>query len=842
MADYLGQQLGKYRLTRLLGAGGFAEVYLGVHVHLGTEAAIKLLHAQLVTPADAEKFRQEARTVAALVHPNIVRVLDFDIEGNIPYLVLDYAPNGSLRQHLPANTPLPPASILPYLMQVADALQYAHEQKLIHRDIKPENMLLGRRGEVLLTDFGIATVAQSTSMQKTQGVAGTAAYMSPEQLQGKPRPASDLYSLGVVVYEWLVGERPFQGGFTEVASQHLFTPPPPLREKAPTISPEVEQVVLTALAKDPKERFGSVRAFANAFAQASGAGATLGSFSTRMASPAPGVPTLTAPGNQPGATITAGNQLTPHITPQLTPLTSAPPAQLAPSILDAPTQLTPPPAGAPFAPGSTGPYQAVAPLASVGEGTIPGYASPGVATGPATYIPPGWAATAGASRTAENDTLLTNLPSSPGAPIVPQGGSGGQPRRRRWGMIALAAVVVLVLLSGGVAYAFLGGLIHLGQASTGGTSPATAATVTITPKKSDLSATLNLTAVVGASTDASKQQVGARILSVTTQEYSATVAATGQATKPATQASGILTVANPFNFSATLAAGSVFTGNDGVQVVTDAAAVDGPYQTVSVPAHAINPGSSGNIAAFDISRDWCNDGLPGGLALSNQLTPQSGGCGASNSVQNPNPFTGGQDASTGPVVQQSDIDNAANSLENQNQPNAQQLLQGQLKTGEQLIGTPQCKPNVTSNHPAGDEASQVTVTVTFTCTGEAYDHDGALALAENLLMQQAANDPGSGYALVGTIKTNLLSAAISDNQGTVAISVSAEGVWAYQFSDAQKQMLAAQIAGKNKQDAESLLTSQAGVAQVDIQLAGGGQTLPTDPRQISIVIQTVTGN
>ncbi len=337
MADYLGQQLGKYRLTRLLGAGGFAEVYLGVHVHLGTEAAIKLLHAQLVTPADAEKFRQEARTIAALVHPNIVRVLDFDIEGNIPYLVLDYAPNGSLRQHLPSGTPLPPASIVPYLMQVADALQYAHEQKLIHRDIKPENMLLGRRGEVLLTDFGIATVAQSTSMQKTQGVAGTAAYMSPEQLQGKPRPASDLYSLGVVVYEWLVGERPFQGGFTEVASQHLFTPPPPLREKAPTISPEIEQVVLTALAKDPKERFGSVRAFANAFAQASGAGATLGSFSTRMASPAPGTPGSTAQDYQPGTTVTAGNQLTPHITPQLTPQVSAatPPAQLTPSILHA---------------------------------------------------------------------------------------------------------------------------------------------------------------------------------------------------------------------------------------------------------------------------------------------------------------------------------------------------------------------------------------------------------------------------------------------------------------------------------------------------------------------------
>src|SRR5579885_2732031 len=141
MADYLGQQLGKYRLTRLLGTGGFAEVYLGEHIHLGTQAAIKLLHTQLASEAEVEKFRQEARTIASLTHPNIVRVLDFDVQDGTPYLVMDYAPNGSLRQHLPAGKPLAPADILPYLMQVADALQYAHDHKLVHRDIKPENML-----------------------------------------------------------------------------------------------------------------------------------------------------------------------------------------------------------------------------------------------------------------------------------------------------------------------------------------------------------------------------------------------------------------------------------------------------------------------------------------------------------------------------------------------------------------------------------------------------------------------------------------------------------------------------------------------------------------------------
>jgi serine/threonine protein kinase len=143
MAGRIGQPLGHYRLDHLLGTGGFAEVYLGTHLHLGMQAAIKLLQTQLATAGEVEKFRLEARTIAMLEHPHIVRVLDFGVEAGTPYLAMEYAPAGSLRQHLPAETPLPPASILPYVVQVASALHYAHEQQLIHRDVKPENMLLG---------------------------------------------------------------------------------------------------------------------------------------------------------------------------------------------------------------------------------------------------------------------------------------------------------------------------------------------------------------------------------------------------------------------------------------------------------------------------------------------------------------------------------------------------------------------------------------------------------------------------------------------------------------------------------------------------------------------------
>src|SRR5712691_6648063 len=266
MADRIGQQLDNYRLTRLLGAGGFGQVYLAEHLYRTTQVAIKIL-PQLAQD-DLHSFLIEARTFR-LKHPNIVQVLDFGVEGRTPFIVMEYAPNGTLRQRHPRGTRVPLPAIVSYVKQVASALQYAHDERLVHRDVKPENMLLGLNNEVLLSDFGIATIAHGTSSQSIETMAGTIPYMAPEQIQAHPRPASDQYSLGVVVYEWLCGDRPFQGTLTEVVAKHAMVPPPPLRERVPTISPDVEQVVMTALAKDPKQRFGSVLAFANPLEQAS---------------------------------------------------------------------------------------------------------------------------------------------------------------------------------------------------------------------------------------------------------------------------------------------------------------------------------------------------------------------------------------------------------------------------------------------------------------------------------------------------------------------------------------------------------------------------------------------
>jgi peptide/nickel transport system substrate-binding protein len=270
VADRLGQQFGNYRLVSLLGQGGYAEVYLGQHVRFNQQAAIKIVHSHL-SGQEVEHFQQEAETIATLAHPSIVRVFDFDVQDGVPFLVMDYAPNGSLRQRYPKGKLVPLPQIVSSVKPVAAALQYAHEKKFIHRDVKPENMLIGQHQEVLLSDFGIATIAHSTSSlnASAQGTSGTLAYMAPEQIEGHPRPASDQYALGVVIYEWLCGERPFEGSVSEVMAQHLSMPPLPLRERVQAIPPEVEQVVLRAMAKDPKARFASVAAFSAALEQAS---------------------------------------------------------------------------------------------------------------------------------------------------------------------------------------------------------------------------------------------------------------------------------------------------------------------------------------------------------------------------------------------------------------------------------------------------------------------------------------------------------------------------------------------------------------------------------------------
>lgn len=268
-SDLVGQQFGEYRLLRWLGGGGFGNVYLGEHIHDATQVAVKVLQARLSQSYELKEFINEARTMR-LIHPHIVRLLDFGIGMNdIPFLVIEYAPNGTLHHRHPRGTRVPLATVNDYVTAIASALHYAHEHHLIHRDVKPENMLIGPEQEIWLSDFGIATVAQSThTFTGRQGISGTLPYMAPEQIHGEPRPASDQYALGIVAYEWLCGQLPFRGTVVEMIAKHTVTPPPSLSARVPDLPAEVEQVIFTALQKDPAQRFATVQEFAEAFQHA----------------------------------------------------------------------------------------------------------------------------------------------------------------------------------------------------------------------------------------------------------------------------------------------------------------------------------------------------------------------------------------------------------------------------------------------------------------------------------------------------------------------------------------------------------------------------------------------
>ncbi len=406
----------------------------------------------------------------------------------------------------------------------------------------------------------------------------------------------------------------------------------------------------------------------------------------------------------------------------------------------------------------------------------------------------------------------------------PRNGGGAPPtvknKRRPLLVIALVALVVL-LIAGGIVYAAFGllGLLP-GTVST--------STVTITPASTDLKQTYTISAVTG-TPDASKQQVQARQLTSITPAQTQTVQATGTATTSGTHATGTLTILNLDSTPATFNAGTVVLNENSpsIQMVLDAAVTipgskNGNNSTADVFAHVAQTGTIGNVI------DWDHNG-------NTNLGFYNGSSYSCCAFYNLAPFTGGQNAGTSTVVKQSDIDGAANTLIAANTPNVQQVLQSKIQANEQLIGTPQCKPNVTSDHKVGDQAANVTVTVTFTCTGEVYDHAGALALAEQLLKQQAGSNPGSGYTLVGKVTTAITTSTVT--QGTITLIVNAKGLWVFHFSDAQKQALAKLIAGKSKTDAQALLTAQSGVKQADIT----GSTLPTDPSQITIVVRSVSG-
>jgi serine/threonine protein kinase len=275
--DLKGHKLGQYQLLELLGVGGMGAVYRGYQESLKREVAIKVMTPQLIQdPAYIARFTREAETAARLEHSHIVPVYDYGTEGPISYIVMRLLTGGTLdarlRQQIAQQAPLPsPGEVAEWLMQIAQALDYAHKQGVIHRDIKPSNVMFDSQGNAYLVDFGIAKLLYATSVLTTTGAAiGTPAYMAPEQWRAEePTPATDQYAVAVMTYALLCGRLPFDAptpyGFMH---KHLTEHPTPVQTYRPDLPAEVTAALERALAKTPEERFPTVSAFAQTIKEA----------------------------------------------------------------------------------------------------------------------------------------------------------------------------------------------------------------------------------------------------------------------------------------------------------------------------------------------------------------------------------------------------------------------------------------------------------------------------------------------------------------------------------------------------------------------------------------------
>jgi serine/threonine protein kinase len=773
--------LGNHRIIDEIGSGSFGVVYLGEHLYLShRKVAIKIMHsAHFDSWQDRESFLSEAHLLELLRHPHILPLLDIGIHEGAPYLVTEYMPKGSLHERL--------AQSHPHLLPPSESLRILSQIG--------QALAKAHQQNIIHRDLKPANILFSASEDALLADFGIATSLTTASVKQMDASGSPVY-MSPEQFQGIVSKESDQYALACIAYELFtghcpFTAPDPislgfkhLTETPPPLTfynPEIPTYVEQAVLKAlAKQRPDRFKSI-EAFIFS-----LLGSPHYRVNS---------TQRNHPQIRISLEDEPT-QSTRALEPTSISVLPASSPRIT---TTLNP-----------TSNYPLI-------EQTQSAVASYDIVTPLPLPVSIDFSPTSLTSSKMTPMVVSVDRQKNLLAKITQPANSL---KKRKPLVTATILFLILVLLISG-SFAAYYTFAYPGKAQ-----------VLITPQSKELSNTFSLTQTTDKSNTSPNTISGARLLTSTATKK-VTVAATGTASYAASQATGYVTFVNySSQYAWTFTAGKSFISNSGISIIIAQSLTLGGANsgdsTQTVPAYAANTGSSGNIPAYDLNTSCCPDTLGG----TNMVA-----------IYNATSFSGGHDAGTNTVVQQSDIDGASQPLLTPTQQSALSSIQAQVQTNERLVSKPQCRTEIVHNANVGDTVQSFDVTVTATCSAEVYNTLTASTTAITLLKAQAQNDLDPSFQLANIVASVTNVSVLNAKTGILSLTVLAEGFWDYHFSDNQKQALIKLIEGKSSQDAQMILSGQNGILSATVNISGGffiWNNVPQNPEQIVLHINDVS--
>lgn len=799
MLSLEGKQLGNYDVIRRIRVGGMGAVYEGSQrTAFDRHVAIKVILGNYAADKDMRRrFAREARTIARLHHPHILPLIEFGDEQGILYLVMPFIEGGTLTSYLRRSFP-DLSEVAAIYQQLLDAVEYAHDEGLIHRDIKSSNVLLEMRRSgppyAYLADFGLVRTSRQAEMEQAgkpiplDQVPGTPHYMAPEQTRGIVTTLTDIYAMGVLLYQMLTGELPYNDDDDiRVIEMHLHDPIPSPCDRDASLPHELGDVVRKAMAKRPEDRFKNIAELRTAFLAA-------------LNGPVVSIQEDELPLSIEQAERNYVSPRRPASTPLIEDVPNLPKRSAS---LHLPTPLEP--ERFPVHPASPS-------LTEMNVASPPSpVASPRRLRNAGNVAP---ASTVVRDRDRQRITeSVRNKQRITEEPVK---------RKRKKSHLPLltATIVPVVLLILLIMPRVLGVSFFPSGFPVFGTPPVASVYVTVQSKTIQDKYVLTASSSVLAP-DLTAHTIPARILK-NVLSGSQTVQTSGTKSIAGIQARGTLVFKNTSGNAISVPAQFVLTTASNIQVQTTQAIQVPPHQNdqdgmATVSAVAVLSGSAGNIAAHTLDGTCCNNGVV---------------------VRNPGPFVGGTDAQTLPVVAQSDLDGVKNALAPKLQSQLLQQFQHSLGTDEVLAGQPNYTIAVSSDSPVGTQTSQVQVAINVSATAISYNTNIAAHTAAQLLVREATQTLGNTYQLQGTPIVAPAIVVQQKTDGNLYLSISAHGIWSYLFTPEQLNQWRLTIKGATSPAALAYITAQTGVASVQIQLPFGADHLPASIDDIKIILVT----